>query len=234
MAGRDYNDKETNGNLAFLDMSEATIVSGGEAYCYIYAISDGKTSNNIVGSAMFYNCSRLVQVILPNTVTSIGKFAFSDCSNLSSISLPSSVTSIGNSAFTGCSNLSSISLPSGVTSIGDYAFSGCSSLANLTIPSSVAKIGDYAFSNCSGLTPIYVSWQYPLTIESSTFSGVDRKNVRCMCQRELFNIIKMIIIIVLIGAFLKTTWNMMLQASMIQQHHQKQGRPLAIPSMDSD
>lgn len=29
MAGRDYSGKEAGGNLAFLDMSEATIVSGG-------------------------------------------------------------------------------------------------------------------------------------------------------------------------------------------------------------
>ena len=45
--------------------------------------------------------------------------------------IPDSVTSIGNYAFVGCSGLTSVTIPSSVTSIGDYAFYNCSSLKNV-------------------------------------------------------------------------------------------------------
>ena len=58
----------------------------------------------------------------------IGSYAFRDCSNLISITIPNSVTSIGGGAFSGCSGLTSIEIPNSVTSIGDYAFEDCRGL----------------------------------------------------------------------------------------------------------
>ena len=69
--------------------------------------------------------------------------------------IPDSVTSIGAYAFTGCSGLTSVTIPDGVTSIKDYAFAYCSGLTNITIPDGVKSIGYRAFYNCSGLTKIY-------------------------------------------------------------------------------
>lgn len=44
-------------------------------------------------------------VIIPNTVTSIGKGAFRGCRNLTNITIPDGVTSIGYRAFYGCTKL---------------------------------------------------------------------------------------------------------------------------------
>ena len=95
--------------------------------------------------------------IIPNSVTSIGKYAFFYCSSLTSITIPNSVTSIGGSAFTGCSSLNSITIPNSVTSIGDYAFSDCSSLTSVTCEATTPPtIGEYAFARVSYSIPVYV------------------------------------------------------------------------------
>ena len=81
---------------------------------------------------------------------------FFGCSGLTSITIPNSVTSIGSSAFFSCSGLTSVTIPNSVTSIGNYAFATCSGLTSVTIPNSVTSISDGAFNSCSGLTSISV------------------------------------------------------------------------------
>ena len=65
----------------------------------------------------------IVNLIIPDDVTSIGQYSFYNCSGLSSVTIPNSVTSIGKSAFYGCYNMSTAVIGSGVTSIGESAFS---------------------------------------------------------------------------------------------------------------
>ena len=57
---------------------------------------------------MFYECSNLTNVTIPNSVTSIGLGAFLNCSSLTSVTIGNSVTSIGEQAFSGCGKLTSI------------------------------------------------------------------------------------------------------------------------------
>ena len=109
-----------------------------------------------IGDWAFSRCSGLTSVTIPNSVTSIGDYTFYVCSGLTSVTIGNSVTSIGNGAFAGCSGLTSITIPNSVTSIGSGAFSGCSGLTSVTIPNSVTSIGNYAFSSCSGLTSVTI------------------------------------------------------------------------------
>ena len=69
----------------------------------------------------------IIEITIPNGVTSIGDHAFYGCTSLTSITIPNSVTSIGNGAFLACS-LTSVTIPKSVTSIGELAFYGCSAL----------------------------------------------------------------------------------------------------------
>ena len=71
--------------------------------------------------------------------------------------IPNSVTSIGDCTFYGCSGLTLVTIPNSVTSIGEHAFSYCSGLTSVTIPNSVTSIGYDAFYDCTGLTSVHIS-----------------------------------------------------------------------------
>ena len=109
-----------------------------------------------IGQYAFFGCSGLTSVAIPNSVTEIGNVAFHSCSGLTSIEIPNSVTEIGNEAFYGCGGLTSVTIGNSVTSIGSSAFRNCSGLTSVTIPNSVKTIGGYAFYNCSGLTSVAI------------------------------------------------------------------------------
>lgn len=103
-----------------------------------------------------FSSASITSVVIPNTVTSIGKLAFVSCRGLSSITIPDSVTNIGNNAFDHCSGLTSVTIGNGVERIGDSAFDYCSGLTSITIPDSVTTIGEYAFYSCSKLENLII------------------------------------------------------------------------------
>ena len=63
-----------------------------------------------IGDRAFKDSARVEEVIIPDTVTEIGKEAFRNCS-LRSIYIPDSVTKIGKDAFFLCTNLTHINIP---------------------------------------------------------------------------------------------------------------------------
>ena len=73
---------------------------------------------------------KLVSVTLPNGVAHIGDGAFSH-SGLTEIVLPDSVTSIGTYAFIDCEKLKDVTLSGGVEYIGEFAFDRCSRLTSI-------------------------------------------------------------------------------------------------------
>ena len=157
MAGRNYQESSTEGNLSVLDLSEAKIVAGGDDYYYDNLFNNKVyTSNDEIGEYAFAYCRGLTSLTLPAGITSIGRSAFVGCSGLTSLTLPAGITSIDSYAFYSCSGLMSLTLPTGITSIGEYAFMGCSGLTSLTLPASITSIGEYAFDKCSGLTSLTI------------------------------------------------------------------------------
>ena len=155
MAGRNVSHDETEGNLSELDLSDASIVPGGDYY---------------ITCAYFDYPSKI-----HTSYQVIGDLAFEGCSGLTSLKLPSDIRLIGRNAFEGCSGLTSITLPSGVTEIQHFAFKGCSGLTSITLPSGVTEIGESAFANCSGLTSIYVYAEKMPKLRTNMFDGCDAK-----------------------------------------------------------
>ena len=60
-----------------------------------------------IGKSAFEGCGGF-ELIIPNSVTTIGERAFYDCSGLTSLSIPASVSSIGYAAFAECGNLAAV------------------------------------------------------------------------------------------------------------------------------
>ena len=118
-----------------------------------YSVKEG---TRIICNSAFWYCLSLSEIVIPNSVTSIGDLAFSFCSSLAEVVIPNSVTRIGDSAFEGCSSLAEVIIPDSITGIGDRAFSFCSSLAEVIIPNSVTNIGKGAFQLCSSLAEVVI------------------------------------------------------------------------------
>jgi len=124
-----------------------------------WPIVDGKAvippGTRSVPDYAFYQCTSLVSVTIPNSVTSIGDSAFF-ASSLVSVEIPALVASIGSYAFYYCTSLASFEIPASVTSIGSNAFGICSSLVSITIPYSVTSIGSNVFNQCTGLVSVEI------------------------------------------------------------------------------
>ena len=73
---------------------------------YPVEVEIGSAVTDIDG--IFYSCSMLTSMTIPNSVTRIGSYTFAYCSGLTSVTIPNSVTSIGSGAFSGCSGLMSV------------------------------------------------------------------------------------------------------------------------------
>ena len=101
---------------------------------------------------LYLNNELVTELIIPDSVTSIGYSAFYNYSSLTSVVIPDGVTSIGDYAFCYCSSLTSVEIPDSVTTIASSAFYGCSSLTSVVIPDGVTSIGGYAFHYCDNLT----------------------------------------------------------------------------------
>jgi hypothetical protein len=159
------------GSGAFVGCSRLTKseFSSIENLCKI-SFSENRSNPLYYAKHLYINGQEVKDLVIPNSVTSIGVYAFSGCSGLKSVTIPNSVTSIGYSAFYGCSGLTSITIGNGVTSIAEGTFSGCSGLTSVTIPNNVTSIGVYAFVGCSGLSSVTIG-NGVTSIADGTFSG---------------------------------------------------------------
>lgn len=104
----------------------------------------------------FSDCSQVVSVSIPNSVTYIGARAFSGCNSLKTINIPNQLSTIYEFTFSGCSSLDTITIPNSVKNIFSSAFEGCESLKNVTLPKSIEIFRNYVFDNCPELMNIYV------------------------------------------------------------------------------
>lgn len=126
----------------------------------VYKVKEGTVS--ICGSA-FQDNLKIREIILPDSMRSIGNSAFSYCPQLEKINFPEGLVYIGDSCFSDCRKLSEVKLPSSVTSLSNWAFNNCG-IKELTIPGTLEYIGHSAFMNCEKLETVTIS-------EGVTFLG---------------------------------------------------------------
>ena len=120
-----------NGKLAYLDIKDASIVEGGDAYYDSY--SSYYTENDVIGNFMFNDCKELVSLKLPSTATIIKGWAVDNCKKLKILELPSSCRVIEDFALESLKSLESINIPANVVDFSGNNFSGCSRLLDITV-----------------------------------------------------------------------------------------------------
>ena len=101
------------GESAFLGVKEITKLNLTNA-----------TNIKIIAAGSFLRCENLTgELILPNSLTTIGNLAFMQCGSLSGeLKIPNRVTSIGWQAFNYCTGITGLDIGEGVINIGDGAF----------------------------------------------------------------------------------------------------------------
>lgn len=127
-----------------------------------------KTITEIPASS-FSGRKNLLEVIIPEGVTTIQPSTFSECRSIRKIVLPSTISELSYRAFYNCEHLEEINIPLGIQSIPDETFNGCASLKKIEIPDTVKEIGYGAFSLCRTIESIIIP-EGVTTINRNTFN----------------------------------------------------------------
>ena len=142
-----------------------------------YSVKEG---TRIICDSAFWNCRSLLEIVIPSSVTSIGKGAFSFCSSLKYISIPKSVICLNGNPFAKCNGKLECLSPNFVFE-DDILFNKDKSrmisfrnqnIKSYVIPSSVTSIGKGAFSFCDSLSEIVIPSSVT-SIGDSAFSRCD-------------------------------------------------------------
>ncbi len=137
----------------------------------------------MIATSAFSRCDKLTRVVIPATVTSIGKDAFYSCENILSFSVakenPNYRAMLGNLYSKSGDTLIQYAIgktdtyffvPYGVKTVGYRAFSNCESLTAVTLSATVTGIEKDAFYGCASLENINLG-QALETIGAYAFDG---------------------------------------------------------------
>lgn len=117
----------------------------------------------------FYDCSSLVSLTIPDSITSVSSLCLRSCINLQLIRVSPNhpvLATIDGVLFNKTEKAliyypptytaDAYAIPEGIQSIGENAFSSCTALTSITIPDTVTSIDKDAFFGCSSLAAVTI------------------------------------------------------------------------------
>ena len=145
------------GNYAFEDCKnlKTVIIDNLESWCAINIAHNANPLQN--AEHLIVGGKEIIDLVIPETITSITDRAFHGYKGLKSITIGNFVSYIGDYAFYGCTELKTAKISGANVEIGRYAFYGCTSLTELTLQEGISKIGSYCFYECTSLSELTLS-----------------------------------------------------------------------------
>lgn len=138
-----YEASSTYGYSPFYNQSSLTDVefsqTGTVTYCHDY---------------LLYYVNNCKELLLPESLTSIGGHTFANMSKLKGISIPNNVTTMGIYAFSVDKSLKYAKLSTGCSWLKEGVFSDCDSLEYITIPPVVTRMDTKLFASCKSLATV--------------------------------------------------------------------------------
>ena len=189
---------ENWGDYEYIVLDDGTVeisqYMGNESKVEIPSEIDGMSVSSI-GERAFFDCHSFTELIIADTVKTIGNHSFGRCLRMENVTIPVSVTYISKSAFVGCASLKQLSIPGNVKVMNEYAFSTCFGLTEVTIDVGTEAIGYGAFSILPFLEKITVKsmdvdlFEESLCSNASTVEGISRDDfvdlaVQCMITND--------------------------------------------------
>jgi len=125
------------------------------AWCGIDFEEEFRSSSNPLSKAhhLYLNGEEVIDLVIPEGVTSISDYAFDYCTDLNSVTIPNGVTKIGNNAFRDCKSMTSVSIPPSLATIGNCSFIWCFNLDAVHISDIAAWCGITMSENTAN--PLY-------------------------------------------------------------------------------
>ena len=125
---------------------------------YVGGIIQNINENDLRGASSIkqyaFKNDGIINIIIPDSVTSIGDYMCSGNGTLESIVIGNNVTYLPRS-FENCVNLRNVVLGNNMKTISNNSFTGCSNLTTITIPNSVKSIGGDCFKEESVYTRMH-------------------------------------------------------------------------------
>ena len=109
-----------------------------------------------------YTAANIVEVDVPQGVTTVGKYIFGDNAVIKRVTFPNSITNFANATFQNSSGLEECVLEhdesSQITKFPGYMFYNCPNLKAFSMPDCFTEISDIAtFTKCKAMTAVYLS-----------------------------------------------------------------------------
>ena len=125
--------------------------STAETACqFLHKVTLPKSLKSIEDNA--FRCSHIEEMIFPEgcKLTMIGERAF-DATNLRELILPDSVQTMGQYAMYNNRFLEKVSLGKALTAVPEYCFDGCYYINQMTLPNTITTVNERAFSSCGSM-----------------------------------------------------------------------------------
>lgn len=130
------------------------------------------TSGEVLPQNYCKQVHSLTDVILPDSLLTIGSSAFNGCENLKNVVFGNSLETIGESAFYACYALKELAFPNSLEVINGYAFKYCSAIERVVIPENVKTISTDAFAICVNINKVINLSSLNIVARASTYGKV--------------------------------------------------------------